>query len=273
MVQQIEKTSRVALLIDGDNAQPSLIGKILAESGKYGIVTIRRIYGDWTTSNMSGWKKALHESAIQPVQQFRFTVGKNATDSALIIDAMDILHSHLADGFCIVSSDSDYTRLATRVRETGLFVMGIGKRSTPRSFVNGCNVFIYTENLQPREQPREQQREKRKEKVQTSRKGNEKVNEEVIETEPEKEDSEDKNRRFDPVPLLRGAFDMAVREDGWANLGELGFYLRQLDPGFDPRTYGFKQLSQLIKNNKELFEIHSRGDEEGGAAVYVKLKD
>ncbi|MGB9907834.1 MAG: NYN domain-containing protein, partial [Candidatus Saccharicenans sp.] len=133
MIESIteERSRKIALLIDGDNAQPSLIGDILAEVGKYGLITIRRIYGDWTTVNMAGWKKALHENAIQPVQQFRYTVGKNATDSALIIDAMDILHSRLVDGFCIVSSDSDYTRLATRIREAGFFVMGIGKRSTP----------------------------------------------------------------------------------------------------------------------------------------------
>ena len=149
MVEQFleNKRKNIALLIDGDNAQPSLIGKILAEAGKYGLITIRRIYGDWTTVNMSGWKHALHDNAIQPIQQFRYTVGKNATDSALIIDAMDILHSHLVDGFCIVSSDSDYTRLATRVREMGFFVMGIGKRRTPKAFINACNVFIYTENL------------------------------------------------------------------------------------------------------------------------------
>ena len=146
------KRKRIALLIDGDNAQPSLIGKILTEAGKYGLVTIRRIYGDWTTVNMQGWKHTLNDNAIQPIQQFRYTVGKNATDSAMIIDAMDILHSHLVDGFCLVSSDSDYTRLATRVREIGFFVMGVGKQTTPKAFVNACNIFIYTENLVPKQQ-------------------------------------------------------------------------------------------------------------------------
>lgn len=256
-----EKTRKIALLIDGDNAQPSLIGQILAEAGKYGLVTIRRIYGDWTTVNMSGWKNALHDSAIQPIQQFRYTIGKNATDSAMIIDAMDILHGHLVDGFCIVSSDSDYTRLATRVREMGFFVMGIGKRSTPKAFVNGCNVFIYTENLVPRE------RETRRRDRGGARKA------EGKEARGEHEDREDKGRKFDPVPLLKGAFDMAVREDGWANLGEIGFYLRQLDPGFDPRTYGFKQLSQLIKSQQALFEINSRGEEGGGAAIYIRTRE
>lgn len=263
-----EKTRKIALLIDGDNAQPSLIGQILTEAGKYGLVTIRRIYGDWTTVNMSGWKNALHDSAIQPIQQFRYTIGKNATDSAMIIDAMDILHGHLVDGFCIVSSDSDYTRLATRIREMGFYVMGIGKRSTPKAFVNGCNIFIYTENLVPR---REREREtRRRDRGGSSRKGAAK---ETKGEREEVEEREDKGAKFDPVPLLKGAFDMAVHEDGWANLGEIGFYLRQLDPGFDPRTYGFKQLSQLIKSQQALFEVQSRGEEGGGAAIYIRLRE
>ncbi len=260
-----DKTRKMALLIDGDNAQPSLVNQILAEAGKYGLVTIRRIYGDWTTTSMSGWKAALHDSAIQPIQQFRYTIGKNATDSAMIIDAMDILNGHLVDGFCIVSSDSDYTRLATRIRETGFFVMGIGKRSTPKAFVNGCNIFIYTENLVPRERET-----RRRDRGGPARKSGAK------ETREEREDHderEDKTRKFDPVPLLRGAFDMAVHEDGWANLGELGFYLRQLDPGFDPRTYGFKQLSQLIKSQPGLFEIRAREEAGGGSAVYARLRE
>ena len=260
-----EKTRKVALLIDGDNAQPSLINQILAEAGKYGLVTIRRIYGDWTTTSMSGWKAALHDSAIQPIQQFRYTIGKNATDSAMIIDAMDILHGHQVDAFCIVSSDSDYTRLATRIREIGLFVMGIGKRSTPKAFVNGCNVFIYTENLVPRERET-----RRHDRGGGGRKGGGKETREEHETH---DDREDKSRKFDPIPLLKGAFDMAVHEDGWSNLGEIGFYLRQLDPGFDPRTYGFKQLSQLIKSQSGLFEIRAREEAGGGSAIYIRLRE
>jgi len=153
MVNDLTETriKRIALLIDGDNAQPKLIGKILTEASKQGSLTIRRIYGDWTTPNMQGWKDTLNTAAIQPIQQFRYTVGKNATDSSMIIDAMDILHGKHVDGFCIVSSDSDYTRLATRIRESGFFVMGIGKQLTPKAFVNACNVFIYTENLLPKD--------------------------------------------------------------------------------------------------------------------------
>ena len=260
----------MAVLIDGDNAQASLLNKMLAEIAKHGSVTIRRIYGDWTTVNMSGWKNALNDNAIQPIQQFRYTIGKNATDSAMIIDAMDILHGHLVDGFCLVSSDSDYTRLATRVREMGFFVMGVGKRSTPKAFVNGCNLFIYTENLAPKRG--EPQREpRRRQRGEARRKGGGK---ETREEREEPEERGDQGPKFDPVPLLRGAFDMAVHEDGWANLGEIGFYLRQLDPGFDPRTYGFKQLSQLINSQKALFDVHSRGDETGGgSALYIRLRE
>jgi len=251
MVEQIADSQviKIALLIDGDNAQPSLIGGILTETAKYGSITIRRVYGDWTTASMSGWKNVLNNYAIQPIQQFRYTIGKNSTDSAMIIDAMDILHSHQVGGFCLVSSDSDYTRLATRIREHGILVMGIGKKSTPKAFVNACNIFIFTENLAP--------------KPQVSRRRGE------AKTEPPKEE---KPRDLDPLPLLRGAYEMAVQEDGWANLGTLGFYLHQLDPSFDPRTYGFKQLSQLIKSFSSLFELKFR--EEGGATnVYMKSKE
>ena len=139
--------NKIAILIDGDNAQSSLLQEMLVEAGKHGQVTVRRIYGDWTTNNMNSWKDVLNYHAFQPIQQFRYTVGKNATDSAMIIDAMDILHSRVVEGFCLVSSDSDYTRLATRIRETGIFVMGIGEKKTPKAFVNACDVFVFTENL------------------------------------------------------------------------------------------------------------------------------
>jgi uncharacterized LabA/DUF88 family protein len=237
---------KIALLIDGDNAQPSLIEKILTETGKYGSVTIRRIYGDWTKSSMRGWKDALNINAIQPIQQFRYTVGKNSTDSAMIIDAMDVLHSDQVDGFCLVSSDSDYTRLATRIREEGYFVLGIGRELTPKPFVNACNVFIYTENLIPPE-PASKEKAADKKKM-------------------------PKPKKIDPVPLLKGAYDMAVQEDGWANLATMGFYLRQLDPGFDPRTYGFKQLNQLIRKYSSQFELKFH-EEDGRTVVYVRAME
>ena len=248
MTNKLKETplNKIALLIDGDNAQSSLIEKILTEAGKYGPVTIRRIYGDWTKSTMSSWKNALNINAIQPIQQFRYTVGKNSTDSAMIIDAMDILHSDQVDGFCLVSSDSDYTRLATRIREEGYFVLGIGRELTPKPFVNACNVFIYTENLIPPETVSKE--------ISTDRKKTR------------------KKKRINPIPLLKGAFDMAVQEDGWANLATMGFYLHQLDPGFDPRTYGFKQLNQLIRNCSSQFELKFH-EEDGRTVVYVQAKE
>jgi hypothetical protein len=269
---EVEKRKRIALLIDGDNAQPSLTGKMLTEAGKYGLVTIRRIYGDWTTVNMQGWKHTLNENAIQPIQQFRYTVGKNSTDSAMIIDAMDILHSHLVDGFCLVSSDSDYTRLATRIREMGFFVMGIGKQSTPKAFVNACNLFIYTENLVPKKQQRPRKERPPAPKRGHGRSSSEPEPEPETDQEPESEGGEERQRRLDPVPLLRGAFDMAVEEGGWASLSTIGFYLRQLDPGFDPRTYGHKQLSQLIKSYQDIFEMKFQ-DDKGRTNVFLRIKE
>jgi hypothetical protein len=156
----------------------------------------------------------------------------------------------------------------------GFFVMGIGKRSTPKAFVNGCNIFIYTENLVPRGREQREAREpRRRDRGGAGRKSGGKETREMKEEPEDREERADTGAKYDPVPLLKGAFDMAVHEDGWANLGEIGFYLRQLDPGFDPRTYGFKQLSQLIKTQQALFEVQSRGDEAGGAAIYIRLRE
>jgi hypothetical protein len=249
------KDNKMAVLIDGDNAQASLLNKMLAEIAKHGSVTIRRIYGDWTTSNMHSWKDALHLHAVQPIQQFRYTVGKNATDSALIIDAMDIMHRRLVEGFCIVSSDSDYTRLATRIREEGFFVMGIGQKKTPKSFVNACDLFIYTENLSPR-------RENKPRPEPSSDKGR---------TSSKKVEAQQQYAGSDPMPLLREAYEMVVQENGWANLGPMGKALLQLDPGFDPRSYGQRQLSSLIKSLPD-FEIR-RSDEHSQTGVWVRLKE
>ena len=226
---------RIAILVDGDNAQAALLEHILAETATYGIVTTRRIYGDWTTPNMSGWKDSLHSYAFQPMQQFRNTVGKNATDSALIIDAMDLLHSKIVDGFCIVSSDSDYTRLATRIREQGLFAMGIGRSDTPKSFVNACEVFVYTENLSPA-------------------------------TSSEVQES---GSSVDWTPNMVRAIRMAVQDNGWAYLAAVGGYVRQLDSSFDPRSHGHPRLTPLIKSCPELFETR----ELGSGDVQVRLRD
>ena len=238
---------RLAVLIDGDNAQPSLINKILSEASKYGTVTVKRNFGDWTTTNMGGWKDTLNTYAIQPIQQFRYTIGKNATDSAMIIDAMDLLYSGTVDAFCLVSSDSDYTRLATRIREKGFFVMGIGQKKTPRAFVNACDVFVYTENLAP--------------KKPTKSRGGQKKSTAAAKEPPTP----------NPIPLLKQAFENAVGEDGWAFLGTLGHHLRQLDPGFDARTYGHSQLSVLIRAHPKSFEIREVDVADGNSSIYVKL--
>jgi hypothetical protein len=247
-------------LIDGDNAQPSLIENMLTEAGKYGLVTIRRIYGDWTAQSMKGWKEALHVHAIQPFQQFRYTIGKNATDSAMIIDAMDILYSGSVNGFCLVSSDSDYTRLATRIREKGLFVMGIGKKTTPRAFINACEIFVYTENLTSEAEPvtavpRPEPMRRRNYRI------------------PKKTQVPEPTAPPSPLQLLKRAFDMAVQDDGWAFLGTMGSRMRQIDPSFDPRTYGSKQFSGLIKTYSNIFEVKEVKTEEGPAHIYVRLRE
>jgi hypothetical protein len=249
---------QIAMLIDGDNAQPSLLEAMIAETGKYGLVTIRRIFGDWTSQNMKGWKDALQVHAIQPLQQFRYTIGKNATDSAMIIDAMDILYSGVVSGFCLVSSDSDYTRLATRIREKGLFVMGIGKRMTPRAFINACEIFVYTENLVSEgEPPRPEPQRRRVQRV-------------PRQTPPPPAEPV---APASPSQLLKRAFEMAVQDDGWAFLGTMGSRLRQLDPSFDPRTYGSRQLSTLIRTYPNIFEIKEVKTQDGPAHVYVRLRE
>jgi hypothetical protein len=240
-----DNEGRIAILIDGDNAQASLIEQILVEAGKYGNATIRRVYGDWTTPNMSSWKDTLNIHAFQPIQQFRYTVGKNATDSAMIIDAMDILHSDQVDGFCLVSSDSDYTRLATRIRESGLLVVGIGKKNTPRAFVSACNVFIYTENLSRRNRG-------------SGSRGDRKTNHLSA-------------QERELVDMVSQAMDMVgPDDDGWTRLSEVGTALRRIDPGFDPRTYGHRQLSHLIKAHGSEFEMRKVAN---GAIIEIRLRE
>ena len=250
---------KIAMLIDGDNAQAGLLAQMLVEAARYGQVTVRRIYGDWTTSNMNSWKETLNFHAFQPIQQFRYTVGKNATDSAMIIDAMDILHTGVVEGFCLVSSDSDYTRLATRIRESGTFVMGIGEKKTPKPFVNACDVFVYTENLVPAKKKTRTPKKSNSKQVKEDKNGEEKVEAE-------------KSSEADPMPILEQAYEMAVGEDGWARLDVMGTNLYQLDPSFDPRTYGQKQLSRLVRSLKDDFEMRSQ-EIDGSILIYVKMKE
>jgi len=234
---------RLAVLIDADNARPAIIEGLLSEIAKYGVASVKRIYGDWTTPNLGGWKAVLLEHSIQPVQQFRYTVGKNATDSALIIDAMDLLAAKRFDGFCLVSSDSDFTRLASRIREEGLLVYGFGEKKTPKAFVSACDKFIFTEVLCFQENagsaPRLVQDIKRDAKL---------------------------------VTLLRNALDAASDESGWAQLGAVGSNIVKQSPEFDPRNYGFSKLGALAAATG-LFEIDDRlGGDGHSRSIYIRHK-
>jgi len=258
----------IALLIDGDNAAPKRLAPILEEVSKQGTITIRRIYGDWTGMGMSGWKDLLNSNAIQPVQQFAYTKGKNSTDSALIIDAMDILHGELVDAFCIVSSDSDYTRLATRLRESGLFVMGVGEKKTPDAFVKACERFIYVENLDVTEfgalpaatstpstmeaKPRNGTRAAAKRSIGESKAAPTKL-----------------SQNSELMRKLRKAFTIAKGEEEEASLSLIGQALRRLDPGFDPRSYGHASLSSLVNALKDQLETRR---EEKGNTVMVRFR-
>ena len=274
--EQLSSLSRhkIAILIDGDNAQANLLPQTLVEAGKYGLVTVRRIYGDWTTSSMNSWKDVLNFHAVQPIQQFRYTIGKNATDSAMIIDAMDLLHSGVVDGFCLVSSDSDYTRLATRIRESGVFVMGVGEKKTPKPFVNACDVFVYTSNLVTehklsRTSPPRQSQRRKKAIVPAGATPLPANSPATTPIPPPLSESDNEN---DPMPIIRQAYEIAQQEDGWARLDHMGNALYQLDPGFDPRTYGHRQLSRMIASYKELFQMRTQ-EIDGSTLFFVKMKE
>lgn len=218
---------KIAILVDGDNAQAKLLKPILQEVSKYGKVTIRRIYGDWTTQHMNAWKEILNNLSFTPIQKFSYTTGKNSTDSSLIIDAMDILHNNVVDGFCIVSSDSDYTGLAKRIREEGVFVMGIGEKKTPNAFIQSCEIFTFCENIIP-------EIEKEAEPKVASKKIKHKPKME----RPQRVDSE----------LIDKAYEMSVNEGEHANISNIGLNLRKIDPSFDARAYGFRNLTQLFSS-------------------------
>lgn len=250
----INKTDlMLAVLIDADNVPYSNIKGMLDEIAKFGNPTIKRIYGDWTKPTVSGWKQPLLEHAITPVQQYSYTTGKNATDSAMIIDAMDILHSEKVGGFCLVSSDSDFTRLAIRLRESGMFVLGIGERKTPNPFIVACDKFIYIEILENEEALQ------RAASVDTSK--NEKINVEPV------------NKKL--IQLLKNTIRDVADDDGWAYLGEVGNLIMKKRPDFDPRNYGFPKLTPLIKSQKKVFDIDERDVDKKGHTklIFVKVKE
>jgi Fe-S-cluster formation regulator IscX/YfhJ len=252
------QTRRLAVLIDAENASARLIGPLLSEVAKYGTANVKRIYGDWTTPNLSSWKHILNKLAIQPIQQFRYTTGKNASDSALIIDAMDLLHSGNVDGFCIVSSDSDFTRLACRIREAGLYVYGFGEKKTPEPFVSACDRFIYVENLAEDEVDDEA----------TSRP-------KPVQVQPATAPAAKVPQVLGPqqIKLIRSAYDAVAPEGGWVTLGALGGQLLKLSPSFDPRTYGFKKLTDVVCSLDEFKLEYRPGDSKGGEKhPYVTVK-
>jgi len=237
------KNVRLAVLIDADNAQPSIVEGLLSEIAKYGTANVKRIYGDWTLHGLKGWKEVLLQHSIQPIQQFGYTSGKNATDSALIIDAMDLLYTGKFDGFCIVSSDSDFTKLASRIRETGLIVYGFGEKKTPKAFVSACDKFIFTEVLRSKDNSDE--RIVRKTKSQLT-----------------------KDTKL--VNLLRNAVEASSDDSGWAHLASVGSNIAKQAPEFDPRNYGYKKLGELISASK-LFEIDEKSVGDGPSkAIYLK---
>jgi uncharacterized LabA/DUF88 family protein len=243
--------TRLAVLIDGDNTTPTIIEALLAEIAKYGSATVKRAYGDWTTSNLRGWKEAVNAHAIQPMQQFAYTTGKNSTDSALIIDAMDLLYTGNLDGFCLVSSDSDFTKLASRLRESGKTVYGFGEPRTPQSLVAACDKFVYLDVLRRPEKPKEPS------------------GEDPDAAAPPRRSAKELRGDGKLVKLLREGIDASSDDDGWANLGGVGSYVAKQAPDFDSRNWGYAKLVDLV-TAIELFEVkRSTGQ---GVRVREKVK-
>ncbi len=248
---------RFAVLIDADNVPYSKIKEIMDEIAKYGIPTIKRIYGDWTKPNLAGWKNVLLENAITPIQQYSYTTGKNSSDSALIIDAMDILYSAKVDGFCIISSDSDFTRLATRLREASMRVIGIGEKKTPNPFIVACDRFIYIEILNKVSVQKEQQRHTT---GHTNGNGVKeiRVNGDAIKPEV--------------IQLIAASIEDVADDNGWAFLGSVGSIIAKKQPDFDARNYGFTKLTTLIKQI-ERFEVEARPTKESKRIKHIYIRD
>ncbi|WP_396175442.1 NYN domain-containing protein [Flavobacterium sp.] len=254
MSQRDKNDLKLAVLIDADNVPFSNVKGMMEEIAKYGTPTTKRIYGDWTKLPDKGWKSVLLENAITPIQQYGYTTGKNATDSAMIIDAMDILYSDKVDGFCIVSSDSDFTRLATRLRESGMKVIGIGEKKTPNPFIVACDRFIFIEVIEGA---------KKKKVVARTATPEETKKEEKLLTKID----------VDTIDIIESSIEDIAEDDGWAFLGDVGNLIVKKKPEFDPRNYGFTKLTPLMKSLSNLLEIHEReSDKKGIKHVYVRLK-
>ena len=263
---------RLAVLIDADNAQPSVIEGLLAEVAKFGVASVKRIYGDFTSTRATQWKQKLLEHSINPVQQFAYTSGKNATDSSLIIDAMDLMYTGRFDGMCLVSSDSDFTRLAQRVREEGLTVYGFGERKTPDAFVQACDKFIYTEVLRAEVAPASATKTRPAKQTPKKAPGNAKPDAAPVVSTATPVAAKPAVLPL-PLDLLRRAIEDASDEQGWAHLGAVGSYLTKIRPDFDPRLYGHRKLSDLFKSHARHFGIDERGGAGGSKTLYVRALD
>ncbi len=255
-----EPTLRLAVLIDADNAQAVVIEGLLAEIARFGEATVKRIYGDFTAPTSSSWKKVLQQYAIKPVQQFAYSTGKNATDSTLIIDAMDLLYTRRFDGFCLITSDSDFTGLAMRLREEGLTVLGFGEEKTPDAFRNACHKFVFTEVLRPSTAAEPVALPPKVESEQKS-----------VPSHTPTEATKPKHKF--PKQFVLTALEQSIDDAGWAHLGTFGSYLTKLQPDFDSRHYGYKKLSDLVKAKTDLFvteERHAHGSNH--KMLYLRAK-
>ena len=255
-----------AVLIDADNAPAAIVEGLFEEIAKYGVASVKRIYGDWTQPNLGSWKKVLLDHSIQPIQQFAYTKGKNATDSSLIIDAMDLLYTRRFEGFCLVSSDSDFTRLAARIREEGLEVIGFGEQKTPKPFVSACDKFIYTELLRNDAPSAESEAPTNDVSAAPSPSATTPENKPAAQSAPSKV----KPLKV-PVDFIAKVIDDNSDEDGWCHLGLLGSNISKLRSDFDSRMYGFKKLSDLIKAQNGRFELQVLGaTTTGGQSLAVR---
>jgi uncharacterized LabA/DUF88 family protein len=256
-MSQALKELKLAVLIDADNVPYSNVKGMMEEIANFGTPTTKRIYADWTKPNANGWKSVLLEHAITPIQQYSYTVGKNSSDSAMIIDAMDLLYSDKVDGFCIVSSDSDFTRLAIRLRESGMKVIGIGEKKTPNSFIVACDRFIYIEVLEGAVKK--------------------KAPKTVSNTTPNVKKPVEKEiaNKIDlqTIELIEATIEAICDDDGWAFLGDVGSLIVKKKPEFDPRNYGFSKLTPMLKSLTEILEIDEReSDKKGIKHVFVRLR-
>lgn len=247
----MEHSKKLAVLIDADNVSPALCEALVQEVAKYGAASVKRAYGDWTTPQLSSWKPLLHEYAIGPIQQFSYTTGKNSTDSSMIIDAMDLLYTEKFDGFCLVTSDSDFTKLATRIRESGLVVYGFGEKKTPGSLQAACDKFVFLEALVV---PSNESNAAEGSKAPTK----------------EKKSRKQLNQDAKLISLLRGAVEATADDDGWANIAAVGSHIGN-QSSFDSRNYGYRKLSSLIETT-ELFDIDRRNPR-GGNVYDLYIRD